>query len=39
MFKLYLKRGFLGIGSLPKTSTRFAPDVVVNLSLGEKCAK
>jgi hypothetical protein len=28
-----------GIGSLPKTSIRFAPDVIVNLPLGERGAK
>jgi hypothetical protein len=30
------KGGFLGTGTLPKKSTRFATDVAVKLSLGEK---
>jgi hypothetical protein len=34
-----IKRGFSGTGSLPETSTRFAPDAVVKSSLGEKAAK
>jgi hypothetical protein len=39
MFSIVFKRGFSGIGSLPETGTKFAPDAVAKLSLGEKGAK
>jgi hypothetical protein len=39
VLNLCLTSGVLGIGSLPKTNTRLASDVVVKLSLSERGAK